>query len=148
MATTYCSRCGTTAVYKAGEVCSSCRYKLRHPETIPASERPPEAPPATDPADVDVAVLLRVALAQAKTQQDRFQDALNGDGLFQADTLRKQTELARLFETLVELELKLRKAAKTKVQTNDERIDAVAVWAREQLPKAKRERLIALLVEA
>ncbi len=148
MATTYCSRCGNTAVHKAGEVCATCRYRISHPETIPASERRPPAPAAIDPASVDVAHLLRVSLAQAKDQQDRFQAALDGDGLFQADTLKKQLDLARLFEVLVELELKLRKAARGKVQTNDERIDAVAVWAREQLPKPKRDRLVQLIQEA
>lgn len=141
MGTTLCSRCRNTAVYKAGDVCSTCRYQLRHPETIPKTEAPPV------PQDLDAAELLRRTKSMAADQIQRLESALAGDGVFQGDTLNEMTKLTRVLEITVELELKLRKAAKTKIQTNDERVDAVVVWFREQLPKAKQDRMLTLLQE-
>lgn len=149
MATIHCSLCRETAVRKAGEKCSQCRYMLRHPEAFPGNKlvNPPAAPAAPDPASVDAADLLARAKGMAADQIRRLEDALAGNGLFQGDTLNEMTKLVRVLETVVGLELSLRKAAKGKVQTQDERIESVAIWAREQLPKAKRERLVQLLTE-
>jgi Fic family protein len=146
MATMYCSICRHTAVRKAGETCAGCKYKLSHPDEFPAMAGRGEAP-VVAAADVDVAQLLRVGLAQAQEQQQRLQDALEGNGAFQGDTLNEMTKLVRVLETLVQLEITLRKAARTKVQSNDERIDAMVTWAREALPKAKLERLKTLVAE-
>lgn len=145
MATTYCSRCGETAVYKAGEVCSSCRYKLRHPESFPNEQVPPASP--VDPEEIDLAVELRTNIAMFVDQRRRLQEALAGDGLFKGDTLNEMTKLTRGLEVLVELELKLRKAARGKVLSHDQRIDTMVTWAREDLPKAKLERLKTLVAE-
>lgn len=145
MASQYCSICRSTTVRIAGETCAQCRYKLSHPDEFP--EMAGRAPAEASPGPVDLQGALQIGLGQAVELQRRLQAAIDGVGPFDGNALNEAVKVQRLLSDLIDMDIRLRKSARGKVLGNDQRIEAVVTWARDELPKAKLERLKTLVAE-